>query len=153
MATGMLRLDDLQIASPCSASWDSMVGTDRVRYCTSCKLNVYNLSGMSREEAEELIGLRDGRSCVRFFRRADGTVMTTDCPVGAHGWFVRSMLIVASAAALVLLAFGLTPGTAPGERNASWLARTEPFRTILNWINPPRTAPRNPPCVMGKMKI
>lgn len=59
-----------------------MAGDDRVRFCSACKLNVYNLSGMSRKEATELFTLIEGRLCVRLFRRLDGTVLTRDCPVG-----------------------------------------------------------------------
>ena len=59
-----------------------MYGDDRVRFCSSCNLNVYNLSGMSRQEVTELFRLVEGRLCVRFYRRKDGTVLTRDCPVG-----------------------------------------------------------------------
>lgn len=58
-----------------------MSGDDRVRFCSDCKLNVYNLAGMTRREATELITLQEGRLCVRFFRRKDGTLVTRDCPV------------------------------------------------------------------------
>jgi hypothetical protein len=75
-------LDRIQIASPCSMSWDAMKGDDRMRFCGSCQLNVYNLSGMSRAEAEQLVLKKEGRLCVRFFRRDDGTLLTQDCPVG-----------------------------------------------------------------------
>ena len=44
-------LDDIQIATPCSASWDDMRGDDRVRHCGDCRMNVYNLSEMTRAEA------------------------------------------------------------------------------------------------------
>ena len=75
-------LDRLEIATPCKASWDGMSGDDRVRFCGLCKLNVYNLSGMTREQAETLVRTSEGRVCVRMFKRADGTVITQDCPVG-----------------------------------------------------------------------
>jgi len=55
---------------------------ERVRFCSQCNLNVYNLSGMSREEAEALITKTEGRLCVRFYRRADGSILTQNCPVG-----------------------------------------------------------------------
>src|SRR5450432_1276774 len=42
----MDRLDRVSIAAPCSADWDSMPGTDRVRHCSQCNKNVYNLSAM-----------------------------------------------------------------------------------------------------------
>lgn len=59
-----------------------MYGDDRVRFCSQCNLNVYNLSSMSRDEAEVLLLRTEGRSCVRYFARKDGTVLTKDCPIG-----------------------------------------------------------------------
>jgi hypothetical protein len=54
----------------------------RVRFCSQCNLNVYNLSGMSRNEAETLITKTEGRLCVRFYRKADGSILTENCPTG-----------------------------------------------------------------------
>lgn len=75
-------LDNIRVASPCTTNWDEMYGDDRKRFCGECKLNVYNLSDMNRQEAENLLLNSEGRLCVRFFRRADGTLLTKDCPVG-----------------------------------------------------------------------
>ena len=89
-------LDHLKVASPCSADWNEMYGSDRKRFCGDCKLNVYNLSGMTRTEAENLLMNSEGRLCVRYYRRSDGTVLTQDCPVG---WAtVRQRLSVYSTA-------------------------------------------------------
>ncbi len=74
-------LDNIKIASPCSADWDEMMGNERTRFCGECKLNVYNLSGMSQREAENLLLNSEGRLCVRFYKRADGTILTKYCPV------------------------------------------------------------------------
>lgn len=97
-------LDHVQVARPCPASWDEMVGDDRVRHCSLCALNVYDLSAMRRDEAEQLLLATEGRLCVRFYRRADGTVMTQDCPRGLAA--VRRRLAVwwtAVAAALGIM--------------------------------------------------
>jgi hypothetical protein len=75
-------LDNIKIASPCSADWNKMYGSERKRFCAECKLNVYNISEMTQEEAENLIIRSEGRLCLRIFRRADGTVITRNCPVG-----------------------------------------------------------------------
>ena len=77
-------LDNLNIAAPCPANWDEMFSFqgDRVRYCSQCKLNVYNLSDMTQGDAEALILRTEGRLCVRMYRRADGTILTKNCPVG-----------------------------------------------------------------------
>jgi hypothetical protein len=77
-------LDHVKIAAPCPADWDQMFSFEdkRVRFCSQCNLNVYNLSGMSRQEAEALITKTEGRLCVRFYRKADGSILTQNCPVG-----------------------------------------------------------------------
>jgi len=77
-------LDQLRVAKPCPADWSEMVGDDRVRHCSLCKLNVYNLSEMSREEASQLLLNKEGRLCVRYFSRPDGKLMTKDCPKGVQ---------------------------------------------------------------------
>jgi hypothetical protein len=75
-------LDRVSIASPCPADWDEMPGTDQVRHCSQCNKNVYNLSAMTRREAEALLQETEGRLCARFYRRADGTILTENCPAG-----------------------------------------------------------------------
>jgi hypothetical protein len=73
-------LDDIRIATPCQASWDEMPGDDRVRSCPACSRAVYNIAAMTSDEVAALITSREGRLCGRLFRRADGTVITADCP-------------------------------------------------------------------------
>jgi hypothetical protein len=97
-------LQSVRIASPCSASWDAMVGDDRVRFCGSCGKNVYNLSAMPGEEAERLLAKHEGSICVRLYRRADGTVMSNDCPVGVRRRRVKRTVIAAGAAAALAAA-------------------------------------------------
>jgi hypothetical protein len=100
-------LDSLRIASPCSESWDAMVGDERVRFCCRCEKNVYNLSAMSREEAAQVVRDREGELCARMYQRADGTLMTQDCPVGVRRKRVRrvaTLAIGAGTAAAAMLA-------------------------------------------------
>jgi hypothetical protein len=94
-------LDSISIASPCQVDWNSMHGDNQVRFCGECKLNVYNLSGMSREEAETLIQNSEGRLCVRYFQRHDGTVITQDCPVGLRALHCRKINRVSKIAAVI----------------------------------------------------
>jgi hypothetical protein len=100
-------LDSIRIASPCPANWDEMYGNDRKRFCGSCKLNVYNLSNMTRREAENLLMNSEGRLCVQFFRRADGTVLTKDCPVG---WQAVKRRISAVVTAVFSIVIGFSSG-------------------------------------------
>ncbi len=100
-------LNNVKVASPCSQDWNAMIGNERKRYCGDCKLNVYNLSGMSRTEAENLLSNSEGRLCVRFYRRADGSVLTQDCPVG---WRAVKQRVSKTATAFASLIFGLIGG-------------------------------------------
>jgi hypothetical protein len=77
-------LSFVRIAAPCRAEWERMRGNERVRFCGECSMNVYNLSNMTRKDAESLIAGAEGRLCVRYYHRADGTIMTGNCPVGAQ---------------------------------------------------------------------
>jgi hypothetical protein len=73
-------LDRIEIASPCTFSWDQMKGSAWVRRCPACDLNVYNVAEMDRKEALALIERAEGpRPCLRLLRRPDGTVITADC--------------------------------------------------------------------------
>jgi len=112
MPTG-LSLQNLRVASPCPAQWEQMAGDDRVRHCAECKLNVYNISEMTRREAEKLIASREGRLCARLFRRADGTLITQNCPVGLRN-MVRRVSRVAGAALSAIMSVALSAAqTAP----------------------------------------
>ncbi|MBX3300056.1 MAG: hypothetical protein KF736_11405 [Acidobacteria bacterium] len=95
-------LDNIEVASPCSADWEQMYGDERTRFCGQCEQYVYNLSGMTRSDAEQLLASTEGRMCVRYFRRNDGTVMTKDCPVGWAALRQRTRHYVGAFASLLL---------------------------------------------------
>lgn len=93
-------LDNIRVASPCSADWAKMTGDERRRFCGDCKKHVYNLSELTRDEAEALILEKEGRLCVRYYQRADGTILLADCTVGVRRRR-RRRVIVAGAAAML----------------------------------------------------
>jgi hypothetical protein len=102
-----IPLDVIDVAKPCPADWNEMRGSDRVRFCKHCQLNVYNLSAMSRDQAQELVNSSEGRLCVSFYRRADGTVITSDCGGGLRFAARRAWQFASAAvamAACILLA-------------------------------------------------
>ncbi len=153
-------LDEAQVAQPCPASWGTMAGDDRVRFCPQCALNVYNLSGMTRAEAEELVRAHEGRLCVRFYRRGDGTVLTRDCPAGLQAARKRLLWILRVAAALLLAVLGWAAVRIAAARDedeaASRLRDTQPFKTLIDWLDPEAPAPPAAPgpgkrIFLGKM--
>ncbi len=68
------------VVNPCQYGWDSMQGNDTIRYCDLCKLNVYNLSQMTKEEATHTVQQIGESLCVQIRRRPDGSIYTDNCP-------------------------------------------------------------------------
>ncbi len=105
-------VDQVKIASPCSMDWEGMAGDDQVRFCQSCEKNVYDIRMMTRSEANKLLTSSEGTVCIRLFKRADGTVITQDCPVGLRmvREKIRKVRIrTCAAVALLVSMFGARP--------------------------------------------
>jgi len=91
-------LDNIRVATPCTADWSQMTGDDRARHCNKCDKQVFDLSEMTRAEAEALIIEKHGKLCARYYKRADGTILTSDCRVGVVASRKRKIIAVASLA-------------------------------------------------------
>jgi hypothetical protein len=117
-----------------------MVGDDRVRFCGLCQRNVYYLSGMSRPDIERLIEEKEGRLCVRFYQRADGRMLTADCPVGlraARRWMARiTGAVLASIAALFIGILNPTGSVKSKEDVIDRLREIEPLEPVVEWLFP-----------------
>lgn len=137
---------DLKIATPCQESWADMTGDERVRFCGRCSLHVYNLSELSEPEALALMKQSEGRACVRFFQRKDGTVLTKDCPVGRK----RRWKVLASMTGLAALLLTGIAAIAVGESRSSGAYQRPPWLvTILRWLGqdePPPMPTMGKPC-------
>ncbi len=129
--------NDLHIASPCPASWHAMRGDDRVRFCDSCSKSVYNLSDLTAAEASDLIRESEGRLCVRLYRRADGTVLTADCPVGLRHALRRRLLRLATVGVVIFatLRSGLALYARGVDRPLLHPAPTGPGMTFSDWAD------------------
>jgi hypothetical protein len=116
-ATSHFDLDRIDVAKPCPAAWEAMSGDYRARNCGQCDRIVYNISGLSRREASDLIANREGRMCVRLHRRSDGTVLTNDCPKGLRAYRLRVAKYAGSvlAAIIGLFTVGLAQRQARGD--------------------------------------
>ena len=114
------KLDSLQIAVPCSTDWDQMVGSDRIRYCSECSKNVYDISRMSRNEAEALVSsARDGGLCLRLVRDAYGSTVTEATFTGLR-IAGRKVSPVAVAVVTAIMGIGGSAiATAPARANSA----------------------------------
>lgn len=147
-------LGNVRVAAPCKASWERMEGDDRVRHCEACKHRVYNLSELTRPEAEALVAGSEGRLCVRFYRRPDGTMLTQNCPVGIMAVRKRMATTLACAGVLFVSLYACAANLARGRTTAlppetgpmstyEQARRIEAFRVVLDRLNPPPTAKPN----------
>lgn len=166
-----ISLEYLQVASPCPMSWDAMRGDDQARFCEQCQKHVYNFAAMTTEEGLALIAHTEGEFCGRLTRRADGMLMTADCPVGLAARlhrFRRRVVYSVLAVSLMILGLvsfrqikaGATNGT--GEANFSLISATlddwlDQLRVWAGW--PPRRTVVTmggcpaPPPTLGKVVV
>lgn len=130
-------LDRIQIKKPCNSDWDSMLGNDQVRFCEHCALTVHDLSQMTRKRARRLIAKSNGRICVRYTRRPDGSLVTRAMPqklfrIGrrasriAAGAFSATLSLAAPVANASIERLTVTQGSvAPAPQ--------DPSRPIYSW--------------------
>jgi hypothetical protein len=148
MTQPTFSLDLVQVASPCHVPWDEMSGDDRKRFCRHCNLHVYNLSDMPHDEAERFVNEAEGRTCIRYFRRDDGTILTRDCPIGLRAVRRRLVRAVASLAGLLI---ALVSGTlfAGRLKNLQIPGIGQPTTAYAEWIEPGSTTSLS--CTVGVM--
>jgi len=153
-------LDQIRIASPCKADWNEMLGDERVRFCLGCEKNVYNLSSMQRDDAEALLRERLGNDlCVRFYQRADGTILTQDCPVGVTKKRRKKLALavagagaMAAAAATMFLKTTCTQGDPAPVAVAGGLMYVDPAPTTPATAEPVPSATQAP-VPMGRPRM
>lgn len=148
-----ISLESIEIATPCRADWNKMSGDERSRFCRSCAKNVYNFSAMTREEAERLILEKEGNLCVRLHRRSDGTVITSDCPVGLQSarqsrkvWRAVAAAVAGVLGLQVMSAVTVTAGTPvmPANVKARAKAQVKPVKIPSKKKSYGNRAPRKP---------
>jgi hypothetical protein len=106
-----------------------MQGDDRVRNCSLCAKNVYNIADMTRAEAERFLAQNGFTKCMRIAQRQDGTIITDDCPVALrkirNGFRIFMRATAAALGFIVTLSCCVTrqaraeEGTAPVNRESS----------------------------------
>jgi hypothetical protein len=131
-------LNTIEVASPCPADWNEMHGDDRMRFCGLCNLHVYNLSGMTRAEAKELVLRTSGKTrvCVRFMRRVDGTVLTQDCPVGLERFRRRVIRCVGGVVGFLVSVVFVLPAMIGSSRGSAPLRQVPGFKQLFDLHDP-----------------
>jgi len=147
-------LSKVRVAKPCTADWREMVGDDRIRHCSLCARNVYNISEMSREEAAALIQGAEGRLCIRYYARPDGTMMSGDCgkpmPTSAKrlGLLAGVTTLLGGFAAAILIQFAGPQLAQFHPSESTFVGRAVAKTLVFFHLQPPSSSPSYP-AVMG----
>jgi hypothetical protein len=107
---------------------------------------------MSREDAERLLEERSGTEmCVRFYQRADGTMMTEDCPVGVKKKRRKKLALAIAGAGAMAAAAVTSMSRAVVMQGAIPVERPMPVMGEMLPPHQPGVQPAPPPHVkMGK---
>jgi hypothetical protein len=138
------NVDEIRIALPCQARWNDMEGDERARFCRQCSKHVFNLSAMTRTQIETLVREKEGKFCGRFYRRADGRMLTVDCPSRLRHVRERLARIGGAVCALLLSLVGCSSR----QTNSN---RSEMGDVIMG--TPVVAATNCPPEIMGRIAL
>ena len=121
-----------------------MHGNGRVRFCSLCQKNVYDLSALDSAAGQALVEEHEGSLCVRFYQRSDGTMLTTDCPLGVRrltrrvAFWAAGMMVACFAACMVGFAAVSGPTVKETGKKAGFarLRQIKPLEPIIEWLDP-----------------
>jgi len=163
-----INVDEIRVASPCNARWSDMNGDERARFCGQCSKHVFNLSAMTRVQIETLVREKEGKFCGRFYRRADGRMLTADCPSRLRRVRERIAAMGAALCALVLSLGGCSGRSANPNRGetgqvlmgdvvgtpvACATNRTPEIMGLIASPEPRQSSHSNPRVLMGEISI
>jgi hypothetical protein len=139
-----------------------MIGDERTRFCGRCQKHVHNLSELTRDQAEAFLQGVTESACVRVYKRTDGTVLTSDCPVGVQKKRVKRLFLATVGAGLAAAAGAVAfwaweERTEMGQMHAVAGGIEAPVRpTAEVAVDPPAPSFATPPerqVVMGAIPI
>lgn len=107
-------LDSIQVKNPCAESWDEMVGSEEIRFCSHCSKHVHNLSAVTRSDAMKIVAKSKGNICVRYAKLPDGKLSTSDRPLFQIGKRAR-IAAGAMATTLAVSAFAYSQDALVGK--------------------------------------
>jgi hypothetical protein len=117
MSTRKDKLQCLQVASPCTSSWEAMHGDGGRRHCLECDKAVYDFAHLTPREIAGVIQASQGTLCARLTRDDWGRLVTLEPPVTAEPLPLRRMPALATAVVTAVL----------GLSGAAW---TDPATTV-----------------------
>ncbi len=121
-------LNQVQIPSPCPASWNAVTGDEKERHCQQCDKSVFHLSHMTAREAARIVEEHRGNLCARIARRkSDGTIVTQ----AERSWLQSMRRVICRVVATVVIVpfLSILPGCSKEdlpEPIAEWTHGNQP---------------------------
>ena len=113
MSTKKEKLQRLQVASPCTSSWEAMDGDGSRRHCLQCDKPVYDFAQLTPREIAGVIQASQGKLCARLTRDDWGRLLTQEPPVTAEPLPSRRMSPLATAFVTAVLGLSGAAATNP----------------------------------------
>lgn len=112
MSAKQSKLAKLNVAQPCSASWQEMTGNEQKRFCSHCNKHVFDFSRMTRQQIEAVTAVNQGNLCARITRNEDGSMVMLEpsLPVYASRRLNSPML---NAAVVTILSLNIPAAAQP----------------------------------------
>lgn len=83
-------------------NWNEMDGNASIRFCEQCNRSVHNISEMSDAKREALLKqAKAERTCVAYYKRLNGELVTDDNVIQAHKKRLASTAALAAASAML----------------------------------------------------
>ncbi len=112
------------VPNPCHEDWDLLSPEDRGHFCTVCETKVWDLSGLTKEEAEAFLRAREGEDlCVSYRENSAGEVVHRPSPIVPLGRLVRRL---PAAAGLSLALAACSPGDSGAQQEADSTREAKP---------------------------
>jgi len=103
------------VPKPCPEDWDQLTPTEQGHHCQTCKTKVWDISSMTRGQAEAFLARHTDHLCVSYRERSNGEIVYAPEPVVPAGRLTR--LLPAAAAGLSLALAACTAAT-PEKKEA-----------------------------------
>jgi hypothetical protein len=139
-----------------------MEGDERARFCGQCRKHVYNFSAMAGPEVEALVREKQGHLCGRYFQRADGRMLTADCPSGVARRRSRWKRFAGALCATLFFLIGRTvvrsqegnkSGSVPPGKRGTITTNKPPVRALMGDIVAPQVYNRTNAELLGKIAV
>lgn len=114
-------LNQINIATPCPASWENMTGDELSRHCSQCDKKVFHLSNMTATEAASVVEEHGGNFCARIRVTTTGELITRPArKAKLFRTLLRKTVAAAAALPLAFFAAGCSRESLP-EQMQGWL--------------------------------